>query len=129
MRFLANDPPNAKRAADRAARRSAWLDRDVRNLQAELLTVVGQSDEACRRLQPRATAPVEPRQDEAWYRYYFARALSKSGRTTRARGELAESLRMNRRLIASCRVDPLLKDFSDVFAQTEEDFFDRMFSE
>jgi len=129
MRFLANDPDNARAAAALAARRSAWLDRDVRNLRAELMLLAGDAEAACRLLQPLSTAPIEPRQDEAWYRYYFARALSSSGRTTRARGELAESLRMNRRLIASCRVDPLLKDFKEVFEQTEEDFFDRIFSE
>lgn len=129
MRFLTNDYENARVAANLAARASAWLDRDVRNLTAELTMLAGDAEAACRMLQPQVTAPVEPRQDEAWYRYYFARALSKSGRTTRARGELAESLRMNRRLIASCRVDPLLKDFTDVFRQTEEDFFDQVFSE
>ena len=72
---------------------------------------------------------MELRQDEGWYRYYLARAAAAAGNDTRARGELSEALRINRRLVASCRVDPLLKDYAEVFRQAEEDYFDLLFQD
>jgi hypothetical protein len=128
-RFILMDADAAKDPTVKAWRGSAWLDRDVRNLRADLLTVAGKAEDALRLLDPPARLPIEARQGEGWYRFYFARALAANGQVSRAKGELAEALRINRRLIANAKLDPLLKGYDDVFEQADEDFFDRLFSD
>jgi len=129
LRFLAEDDANARRAADRAWRGTAWLNRDMRNLCAEMLVRAGSPEEATKMMRPSVRPPVELRQDEGWFRYYLARAAAAAGNDARARGELSEALRINRRLVASCRVDPLLKDYEEVFRQADEDYFDLLFQD
>jgi hypothetical protein len=129
LRFLVGDDDNAIAIADKAWRNTAWLNRDRRNLRAELLTRKGKPAEARKLMQPRVRLPVELRQDEGWYRYYLARALAAAGKHARAKGELFEALRINRRLVASCKIDPLLKDYSEVFKQADEDYFDLLFQD
>ncbi|MEM8884348.1 MAG: hypothetical protein AAGD14_09780 [Planctomycetota bacterium] len=127
LRFLTTDQANAVVAADFAWKNSAWLHRDARNLRADLFTVQGDAPRALALLKPSARLPAEVRQDEGWWHYYLARAYAAAGKPMRAQGELAEALRLNRRLIASCKADPLLKDFAEVYRQVDEDWFDQLF--
>jgi hypothetical protein len=129
LRFLVGDDDKALVATREAWRNTAWLNRDRRNLRAELMTRKGFPEEARQLMQPRVRLPIELRQDEGWYRYYLARALAAAGKHARAKGELSEALRINRRLVASCKVDPLLKGYGEVFRQADEDYFDLLFQD
>ena len=129
LRFLQADPQAALAPARKAWRNTAWLDRDKRNLRADLMTIGRRPDASRALLQPRNLPPLEVRQGEGWYRFYLARAFAAAGQHSRARGELAEALRINRRLLATTRADPLLKSYAEVYRQADEDFFDRLFSD
>jgi len=128
LRFIIGDSGAAAAPTIESVKGSAWLDRDARNLRADLLTVAGNGPAARELLQPRTRLPLEIRQGEGWYRFYLARALAGAGREVRARGELADSLRINRRLVQTAKADPLMKGYAEVFRQTEEDFFDWLFN-
>lgn len=129
LRFVVGDAAAAEVPSRESWRRSGWLDRDVRNLCADLLTVAGNGGRAREIMQPKVLPPLEIQQSEGWYHFYLSRALSAAGQGARARGELADALRMSRRLVATTKADPLLKDFAEVFRQADEDFFDRLFSD
>jgi len=129
LRFVTLDAEAATIPAGESLRRSAWLDRNARNLWADLMTIAGKAELARNLLQPKVTLPLEIAQGEGWYRFYLARALAADGRATRARGELADALRINRRLVQTAKADPLVKGYDDVFVQADEDYFDWLFSD
>lgn len=128
-RYSLADPAAAREPAKEAWRRTAWLDRDKRNLRADLLTIGGQPDAARALLEPSTQLPLEVRQSEGWHRFYLARSYAAAGHQARAKGELAEGLRMTRRLLSATAKDPLLKDYAEVYRQADEDFFDRLFTD
>jgi len=129
LRFVTLDAQAATTPAAESWRRSAWLDRNARNLRADLMTIAGKPEIARNLLQPKVTLPLEIAQGEGWYRFYLSRALAADGRATRARGELADALRINRRLVQTAKADPLVKGYDDVFVQADEDYFDWLFSD
>jgi len=129
LRFIVGDAKAAEAPSNESWRCSAWLDRDVRNLCADLLTVAGDGAKARELMQPNVLPPLRIRQGEGWYHFYLARALAGAGQATRARGELADALRINRRLLSSTKADPSLKGFAEVFRQADEDYFDWLFSD
>ena len=128
-RYTLGDPAAAREPARQAWRRTGWLGRDKRNLRADLLTIGGRPEAARALLEPSTQLPLEVRQSEGWHRFYLARSYAAAGQDARAKGELADGLRMNRRLLSTTAKDPLLKSYAEVYKQADEDFFDRLFTD